>query len=370
MRRRRMALTAWSVSRTANQSEAPPPCTLLFHFALAGQAGDNRFSYPPACPVPAAIRQGPNDDRHRAGVRRSQAVALSPASVRPRGQGETSSSSTSPTTKRTAGKNLPFFKYLLPSVSDGDMSVTDTARAQCFRRCPRPVLGRVHVSRRHGQRRDSRRATAALPLRRGLKVAPAAGTPMPNGATPEPFSGFTAATTPPTRTDRHRATPWRPGPAATFPSPGTQPAGLQRIHAGVAGRLFGVPWHPAPPAASAKSPSPAEPVELPRLSIIIPTIGRATLARTLATIAAQDLLPGDEVLVIGDGRQPEAERIFAASGLPGRYLDGPERHNWGGATYRGIGPGPRGTSWPSWMMTTCTRPGFSPPSARPPIATP
>ena len=114
------------------------------------------------------------------------------------------------------------------------------------------------------------------------------------------------------------------------------------------------------PAASAELPSPAEPADLPRLSIIIPTIGRATLARTLATIAAQELLPGDEVLVIGDGPQPEAERMFQAAGLPGRYLDGPERHNWGGAQRTfAAAQGLLLPSGPSWTMARRPRCAFT-----------
>lgn len=77
--------------------------------------------------------------------------------------------------------------------------------------------------------------------------------------------------------------------------------------------------------------APSSTLQVPRLSIIIPTIGRETLARTLASIAQQKLIAGDEVLVVGDGPQPAAAAIFAASCLPGRYLDGPEIHDWGGS---------------------------------------
>ena len=66
------------------------------------------------------------------------------------------------------------------------------------------------------------------------------------------------------------------------------------------------------------------------LSIVIPTISRPTLAATLASIAAQSLVPGDEILLIGDGPQPEAERMFSESGLPGKYIEGPMDHDWGG----------------------------------------
>lgn len=49
------------------------------------------------------------------------------------------------------------------------------------------------------------------------------------------------------------------------------------------------------------------------LSIIVPTCGRATLARTLASIDEQ-LERGDEVIVVGDGEQPRARDIAADMG--------------------------------------------------------
>lgn len=45
------------------------------------------------------------------------------------------------------------------------------------------------------------------------------------------------------------------------------------------------------------------------LSIIVPTCGRPTLARTLESIAAAGVTAADEILVIGDGRQPAAHGI-------------------------------------------------------------
>lgn len=64
------------------------------------------------------------------------------------------------------------------------------------------------------------------------------------------------------------------------------------------------------------------------VSIIIATMARPSLATTLASIAAE-ILPDDEVIVIGDGRQPAAAEMFCATGLPGFYLDGPAGHEWG-----------------------------------------
>ena len=70
-----------------------------------------------------------------------------------------------------------------------------------------------------------------------------------------------------------------------------------------------------------------------RLSVITPTIGRPSLADTLASIAYQ-LGAGDEHLVIGDGAQPEAAvmcKQFYAS-----YHDGPIARDYGN-TQRDVG---------------------------------
>lgn len=65
------------------------------------------------------------------------------------------------------------------------------------------------------------------------------------------------------------------------------------------------------------------------LSIIIPTCGRASLKRTLWSLVGQ-IADGDQVLVIGDGAQPQAETICRAfSTLNLRYVDGVETHCFG-----------------------------------------
>jgi len=48
---------------------------------------------------------------------------------------------------------------------------------------------------------------------------------------------------------------------------------------------------------------------MPALSIIIPTCGRPSLARTLQSIQTGGISKEDEVLVLGDGPQPGAQRI-------------------------------------------------------------
>jgi glycosyltransferase involved in cell wall biosynthesis len=54
----------------------------------------------------------------------------------------------------------------------------------------------------------------------------------------------------------------------------------------------------------------------PRLSVIVATLGRDTLRRALQSAADQPLLPGDEVLVVGDG--DHIERVAAEFGF--RYI--------------------------------------------------
>lgn len=66
------------------------------------------------------------------------------------------------------------------------------------------------------------------------------------------------------------------------------------------------------------------------LSIIIPTVSRATLRRTLLSIRPVSLV---EVLVIGDGKQPQAKALVKElrTEVPYHlhYLKGPSTQNWG-----------------------------------------
>jgi len=66
------------------------------------------------------------------------------------------------------------------------------------------------------------------------------------------------------------------------------------------------------------------------LSIIIPTISRRTLIRTLLSIYPE-ILPSDEVLVVGDGTQPWAQEAVPQFGTPFRYIEGPRTCQWGHA---------------------------------------
>lgn len=81
-----------------------------------------------------------------------------------------------------------------------------------------------------------------------------------------------------------------------------------------------------------------------RLSLLIVTVGRPTLARTLESLSDQAWVPGDEVLVASDDAHDEVGRIVSASSDQGplRHLQVP------GGPYRDWGHTPR-----NLMMTEC-----------------
>lgn len=71
----------------------------------------------------------------------------------------------------------------------------------------------------------------------------------------------------------------------------------------------------------------AEPVTL---SLVIPTIGRPTLARCLTSVRRQEWRAGDEVLLVGDGPQSSARELWDQFGLPGSFHETPDRIGfWG-----------------------------------------
>jgi glycosyltransferase involved in cell wall biosynthesis len=68
------------------------------------------------------------------------------------------------------------------------------------------------------------------------------------------------------------------------------------------------------------------------LSIIVPTVGRPSLQATLASLVAQPLDPGDEVLVVGTAHASVMD--FEDRGV--RYVPCRMGHNWG-CTERALG---------------------------------
>lgn len=72
------------------------------------------------------------------------------------------------------------------------------------------------------------------------------------------------------------------------------------------------------------------------ISVIIPTIGRPSLAATLDSMIHQ-IDEDDQVVVVGDGPQSVAKDIASAYGSKVRYLETPERANDFGATPRNLG---------------------------------
>jgi len=69
----------------------------------------------------------------------------------------------------------------------------------------------------------------------------------------------------------------------------------------------------------------------PSLSVIVPTVGRPVLLRLLEDLAP-DLEPTDEVIVVGDGPQPQADLTVQAMACDQmRYVDGPATGCYGNA---------------------------------------
>jgi len=65
------------------------------------------------------------------------------------------------------------------------------------------------------------------------------------------------------------------------------------------------------------------------LSVIIPTQGRETLARTLESLTLAGLDRHDQVIVMGDGYSEAAERAVAAFGAPAKYYWIDAAGDWG-----------------------------------------
>jgi glycosyltransferase involved in cell wall biosynthesis len=72
------------------------------------------------------------------------------------------------------------------------------------------------------------------------------------------------------------------------------------------------------------------------VSLLVTTVSRPTLAKTLASLRKQPWLPGDEVLLVGDGPNDQARELWDQFGLPGRYEETPARSNDWGHTPRNL----------------------------------
>lgn len=69
----------------------------------------------------------------------------------------------------------------------------------------------------------------------------------------------------------------------------------------------------------------------PTISLMIPTVSRPTLVRCLQSVRVQRFLPGDEVILMGDGPNDVAKELFAQFRLPGYYRQATDRPtgDWG-----------------------------------------
>jgi hypothetical protein len=118
------------------------------------------------------------------------------------------------------------------------------------------------------------------------------------------------------------------------------------------------PVVPAPRAGGETLPGPATvPTAGPTVSVVIPTVGRASLDRAVRSALAQTR-PPDEILVVFDGG-PDHDAGAAASGTPGR--DAPWRDAWPGAPVRCTvvrGGGPTATRMAGVAQATGTLVAF------------
>jgi hypothetical protein len=82
------------------------------------------------------------------------------------------------------------------------------------------------------------------------------------------------------------------------------------------------------------------------LTVVVPTIGRPSLRRILQDLAAE-LRDVDEVLVVGDGPQPQAaafvDALAPSSSAAVRYFETPPAHFWGNPQRRAAFERARGT---------------------------
>lgn len=83
----------------------------------------------------------------------------------------------------------------------------------------------------------------------------------------------------------------------------------------------------------------------PTLSVIVPTLGRSSLARALSSCAG-----ADEVICVADGEDSrDAERVFAECGLPGRCATIPKSSRPGGSDARNAALALCTSAWIAYM---------------------
>lgn len=67
----------------------------------------------------------------------------------------------------------------------------------------------------------------------------------------------------------------------------------------------------------------------PSIGVVIATPGRRTLLRTINSILFQGLVPGDDVLIVGDGYHKATDDLVKAVGAPFRYVATEQTRDWG-----------------------------------------
>lgn len=70
-------------------------------------------------------------------------------------------------------------------------------------------------------------------------------------------------------------------------------------------------------------------MSLPTIGVVIATPGRASLYRTLRSILYQGLIPGDDILIVGDGYHKATKGLVEAFGHPFRYVATKMTRDWG-----------------------------------------
>ncbi|NJD20957.1 MAG: glycosyltransferase family 2 protein, partial [Gemmatimonadetes bacterium] len=201
---------------------------------------------------------------------------------------------------------------------------------------------RPHGPERRGQGDGARlqdrppsaaRAAAAAPGGpHGLRLGHPAGIP-PGGARRRLRGGVPVAVPPRGRRLReprlgvrqpHGTAPWRRTPRCLGP-------GWRRPNG--RGAHWSAPHRSAPqvpvPAVKALPERGDDAVPEPTLSVVVATIGRPTLGATIASIKAQRLIEGDEVLIAVDGPFPRAVEIARQAGPPFRWVQTTRRGYWG-----------------------------------------